>query len=129
MKNLKILFFILLISPLVFSQNVKSPEEKAIKQIDIYAKKLKLSEEQKKQFLTIQTGINQKVEGIRISKMNEDEKRSSLISIRQARLSMLEPILNDEQKKKMAAFDKKKKNKAKKKRANRKKKERKEEKK
>lgn len=129
MKNLKILFFILLISPLVFSQNEKSPEEKAIKQTDIYAKKLKLSEEQKKQFLTIQTGINQKVEGIRISKMNEDEKRSSLISIRQARLSMLEPILNDEQKKKMAAFDKKKKNKAKKKRANRKKKERKEEKK
>ena len=86
MKNLKILFFILFISPLVFSQNVKSPEEKAIKQTDIYAKKLKLSEEQKKQFLTIQTGINQKVEGIRISKMNEDEKRSSLISIRQARL-------------------------------------------
>lgn len=129
MKNLKILFFILLISPLVFSQNEKSPEEKAIKQTDIYAKKLKLSEEQKKQFLTIQTGINQKVEGIRISKMNEDEKRSSLISIRQARLSMLEPILNDEQKKKMAAFNKKKKNKAKKKRANRKKKERKEEKK
>ena len=129
MKNLKILFFILLISPLVFSQNEKSPEEKAIKQTDIYAKKLKLSEEQKKQFLTIQTGINQKVEGIRISKMNEDEKRSSLISIRQARLSMLEPILNDEQMKKMAAFDKKKKNKAKKKRANRKKKERKEEKK
>ena len=129
MKNLKILFFILLISPLVFSQNEKSPEEKAIKQTDIYAKKLKLSEEQKKQFLTIQTGINQKVEGIRISKMNEDEKRSSLISIRQARLSMLEPILNDEQKKKMAAFKKKKKNKAKKKIANRKKKERKEEKK
>jgi hypothetical protein len=129
MKNLKILFFILFISPLVFSQNVKSPEEKAIKQTDIYAKKLKLSEEQKKQFLTIQTGINQKVEGIRISKMNEDEKRSSLISIRQARLSMLEPILNDEQKKKMAAFNKKKKNKAKKKIANRKKKERKEEKK
>jgi hypothetical protein len=88
---------------------VKSPEEKAIKQTDIYAKKLKLSEEQKKQFLTIQTGINQKVEGIRISKMNEDEKRSSLISIRQARLSMLEPILNDEQKKKMAAFNKKRK--------------------
>ena len=129
MKNLKILFFILLISPLVFSQNEKSPEEKAIKQTEIYAKKLKLSDEQKKQFLTIQTGINQKVEGIRISKMNEDEKRSSLISIRQARLSMLEPILNDEQKKKMAAFNKKKKNKAKKKRANRKKKERKEEKK
>ena len=129
MKNLKILFFILLISPLVFSQNEKSPEEKAIKQTDIYAKKLKLSDEQKKQFLTIQTGINQKVEGIRISKMNEDEKRSSLISIRQARLSMLEPILNDEQKKKMAAFNKKKKNKAKKKIANRKKKERKEEKK
>jgi hypothetical protein len=129
MKNLKILFFILLISPLVFSQNEKSPEEKAIKQTEIYAKKLKLSDEQKKQFLTIQTGINQKVEGIRISKMNEDEKRSSLISIRQARLSMLEPILNDEQKKKMAAFNKKKKNKAKKKIANRKKKERKEEKK
>ena len=129
MKNLKILFFILLISPLVFSQNEKSPEEKAIKQTEIYAKKLKLSDEQKKQFLTIQTGINQKVEGIRISKMNEDEKRSSLISIRQARLSMLDPILNDEQKKKMAAFDKKKKNKAKKKIANRKKKERKEEKK
>ena len=129
MKNLKILFFILFISPLVFSQNEKSPEEKAIKQTEIYAKKLKLSDEQKKQFLTIQTGINQKVEGIRISKMNEDEKRSSLISIRQARLSMLEPILNDEQKKKMAAFNKKKKNKAKKKIANRKKKERKEEKK
>ena len=129
MNHIKILFFILFISPLVFSQNEKSPEEKAIKQTDIYAKKLKLSDEQKKQFLTIQTGINQKVEGIRISKMNEDEKRSSLISIRQARLSMLEPILNDEQKKKMAAYNKKKKNKAKKKIANRKKKERKEEKK
>jgi hypothetical protein len=129
MKNLKILFFILLISPLVFSQNEKSPEERAVMQTERFAKELKLSEEQKGQFLIIQTGINQKVEGIRISKMNEDEKRSSLISIRQARLSMLEPILNDEQKKKMAAFNKKKKNKAKKKIANRKKKERKEEKK
>ena len=129
MKSLKILFITLFISSFVFSQKDKTPEEKAIKQTEIYAKKLKLSDEQKKQFLTIQTGINQKVEGIRISKMNEDEKRSSLISIRQARLSMLEPILNDEQKKKMAAFNKKKKNKAKKKRANRKKKERKEEKK
>ena len=129
MKNLKILFFILLISPLVFSQNEKSPEERAVMQTERFAKELKLSEEQKGQFLIIQTGINQKVEGIRISKMNEDEKRSSLISIRQARLSMLEPILNDEQKKKMAAYNKKKKNKAKKKIANRKKKERKEEKK
>ena len=129
MKSLKILFITLFISSFVFSQKDKTPEEKAIKQTEIYAKKLKLSDEQKKQFLTIKTGINQKVEGIRISKMNEDEKRSSLISIRQARLSMLEPILNDEQKKKMAAFNKKKKNKAKKKIANRKKKERKEEKK
>ena len=95
MKSLKILFITLFISSFVFSQKDKTPEEKAIKQTEIYAKKLKLSDEQKKQFLTIQTGINQKVEGIRISKMNEDEKRSSLISIRQARLSMLEPILND----------------------------------
>ena len=129
MNHIKILFFILFISPLVFSQNEKSPEERAVMQTERFAKELKLSEQQKGQFLIIQTGINQKLEGIRISKMNEDEKRSSLISIRQARLSMLEPILNDEQKKKMAAFDKKKKNKAKKKRANRKKKERKEEKK
>jgi hypothetical protein len=129
MNHIKILFFILFISPLVFSQNEKSPEERAVMQTERFAKELKLSEEQKGQFLIIQTGINQKLEGIRISKMNEDEKRSSLISIRQARLSMLEPILNDEQMKKMAAFDKKKKNKAKKKRANRKKKERKEEKK
>ena len=70
MKNLKILFLILLISPLVVSQNEKSPEERAVMQTERFAKELKLSEEQKGQFLIIQTGINQKLEGIRISKMN-----------------------------------------------------------
>ena len=115
MKNLKILFYLLLISPLVFSQNKKSPEERAVIQTERFANELKLSEEQKGQFLIIQTGINQKLEGIRISKMNEDEKRNALNSIREARTSMLQAILNDEQKQKMTTLDEKQKRKAQKK--------------
>ena len=107
MKNLKILFFILLISPLVFSQNKKSPEERAVIQTERFAKEFKLSKEQKGQFLIIQTGINQKLEGIRSSKMNEEEKKNSINSIREARTSMLQAILNDEQKQKMTALDEK----------------------
>jgi len=129
MKNLKILFFILFISPLVFSQNEKSPEERAVMQTERFAKELKLSEEQKGQFLIIQTGINQKLEGIRISKMNEDEKRNALNLIREARTSMLQAILNDEQKQKMTVLDEKQKMNAQKKKKNRKKKERKDKKK
>ena len=129
MNHIKILFFILLISPLVFSQNKKTPEEKATMQTERFAKELKLSEEQKGQFLIIQTGINQKLEGIRISKMNEDEKRNALNSIREARTSMLQAILNDEQKQKMTVLDEKQKMNAQKKKKNRKKKERKDKKK
>ena len=129
MKNLKILFFILFISPLVFSQNKKTPEEKAVMQTERFAKELKLSEEQKGQFLIIQTGINQKLEGIRSSKMNEEEKKNSINSIREARTSMLQAILNDEQKQKMTALDEKQKMNAQKKKKNRKKKERKDKKK
>jgi hypothetical protein len=125
MKNLKILFFILLISPLVFSQNKKTPEEKATMQTERFAKELKLSEEQKGQFLIIQTGINQKLEGIRSSKMSEEEKKNSINSIREARTSMLQAILNDKQKQKMTALDEKQKMNAQKKERNRKKKERK----
>ena len=121
MKNLKILFLILLISPLVFSQNKKSPEERAVIQTERFAKELKLSEEQKGQFLIIQTGINQKLEGIRSSKMNEEEKKNSINSIREARTSMLQAILNDEQKQKMTSLDEKQKKKIKKKERNRKK--------
>ena len=115
----------LFFSPLVFSQNKKTPEEKATMQTERFAKELKLSEEQKGQFLIIQTGINQKLEGIRISKMNEDEKKNSINSIREARTSMLQAILNDEQKQKMTALDEKQKMNAQKKERNRKKKERK----
>ena len=129
MKNLKILFLILLISPLVFSQNKKSPEERAVIQTERFAKELKLSEEQKGQFLIIQTGINQKLEGIRTSKMNEEEKKNSINSIRDARTSMLQAILNDEQKQKMTALEDKQKMNAQKKKKNRKKKERKDKKK
>ena len=129
MKNLKILFFILLISPLVFSQNKKSPEERAVIQTERFAKELKLSKEQKGQFLIIQTGINQKLEGIRSSKMNEEEKKNSINSIREARTSMLQAILNDEQKQKMTLLDEKQKMNAQKKKKNRKKKERKDKKK
>ena len=129
MKNLKILFFILFISPLVFSQNEKSPEERAVIQTERFAKELKLSEEQKGQFLIIQTGINQKLEGIRISKMNEEEKKNSINSIREARTSMLQAILNDEQKQKMTLLDEKQKMNAQKKKKYRKKKERKDKKK
>lgn len=121
MKNLKILFFILFISPLVFSQNKKTPEERAVMQTERFAKELKLSEEQKGQFLIIQTGINQKLEGIRSSKMNEEEKKNSINSIREARTSMLQAILNDEQKQKMTSLDEKQKKKIKKKERNRKK--------
>ena len=115
MNHIKILFFILLISPLVFSQNEKSPEERAVMQTERFAKELKLSEEQKGQFLIIQTGINQKLEGIRISKMNEEEKKNSINSIREARISMINGILSDKQKQKMTALDKKHKRKAQKK--------------
>ena len=118
MKNLKILFFILFISPLVFSQNKKTPEERAVMQTERFAKELQLSAEQKAQFLTIQTGINQKLEGIRSSKMNEEEKKNSINSIREARTSMLQAILNDEQKQKMTTLDEKQKKKIKKKKKN-----------
>ena len=121
MKNLKILFLILLISPLVFSQNKKSPEERAVMQTERFAKELKLSEEQKGQFLIIQTGINQKLEGIRISKMNEEEKKNSINSIREARISMINGILSDKQKQKMTTLEEKQKRKIKKKERNRKK--------
>ena len=121
MKNLKILFFILLITPLVYSQNKKTPEERAVMQTERFAKELQLSAEQKAQFLTIQTGINQKLEGIRSSKMNEEEKKNSINSIREARTSMLQAILNDEQKQKMTTLDEKQKKKIKKKKKNRKK--------
>ena len=121
MNHLKILFFILFFSPLVFSQNKKTPEERAVIQTERFAKELKLSEEQKGQFLIIQTVINQKLEGIRISKMNEDEKKNSINSIREARTSMLQAILNDEQKQKMTALDEKQKMNAQKKERNRKK--------
>jgi len=121
MKNLKILFFILLISPLVFSQNKKTPEEKAIMQTERFAKELKLSKEQKGQFLIIQTGINQKLEGIRSSKMNEEEKKNSINSIREARISMINGILSDKQKQKMTTLEEKQKRKIKKKERNRKK--------
>ena len=115
MNHIKILFFILFISPLVFSQNEKSPEERAVMQTERFAKELKLSEEQKGQFLIIQTGINQKLEGIRSSKMNEEEKKNSINSIREARISMINGILSDKQKQKMTALDKKHKRKAQKK--------------
>ena len=121
MKNLKILFFILLITPLVYSQNKKTPEERAVMQTERFAKELQLSAEQKAQFLTIQTGINQKLEGIRSSKMNEEEKKNSINSIREARTSMLQAILNDEQKQKMTTLDENQKKKIKKKKKNRKK--------
>ena len=121
MKNLKILFFILLITPLVYSQNKKTPEERAVMQTERFAKELQLSAEQKAQFLTIQTGINQKLEGIRSSKMNEEEKKNSINSIREARTSMLQAILNDEQKQKMTSLEEKQKRKIKKKERNRKK--------
>jgi hypothetical protein len=129
MNHIKILFFILFISPLVFSQNEKSPEERAVMQTERFAKELLLSAEQKAQFLTIQTGINQKLEGIRSSKMNEEEKKNSINSIRDARTSMLQAILNDEQKQKMTLLDEKQKMNAQKKKKNRKKKERKDKKK
>ena len=122
MNHLKILFISLFLSSLVFSQNEKSPEERAVMQTERFAKQLELSEEQKAQFLTIQTGINKKIEEIRISKMNEDEKRNALNSIREARTSMLKAILNDEQKQKMTALDEKQKMNAQKKKKNRKKK-------
>ena len=121
MNHLKILFISLFLSSLVFSQNEKSPEERAVMQTERFAKELKLSEEQKGQFLIIQTGINQKLEGIRSSKMNEEEKKNSINSIREARTSMLQAILNDEQKQKMTSLDEKQKKKIKKKERNRKK--------
>ena len=107
MNHLKILFISLFLSSLVFSQNEKSPEERAVMQTERFAKELQLSAEQKAQFLTIQTGINQKLEGIRSSKMNEEEKKNSINSIRDARTSMLQAILNDEQKQKMTLLDEK----------------------
>ena len=129
MNHLKILFISLFLSSLVFSQNEKSPEERAVMQTDRFAKELQLSAEQKAQFLTIQTGINQKLEGIRSSKMNEEEKKNSINSIRDARTSMLQAILNDEKKQKMTLLDEKQKMNAQKKKKNRKKKERKDKKK
>jgi hypothetical protein len=122
MNHLKILFISFFLSSLVLSQNDKSPEERAVMQTERFAKELQLSADQKAQFLTIQTGINQKIDGIRISKMNEDEKRNALNSIREGRTSMLQAILNDEQKQKMTALDEKQKMNAQKKKKNRKKK-------
>lgn len=121
MNHLKILFISLFLSSLVFSQNKKSPEERAVMQTERFAKELKLSEEQKGQFLIIQTGINQKLEGIRSSKMNEEEKKNSINSIREARISMINGILSDKQKQKMTSLEEKQKRKIKKKERNRKK--------
>lgn len=121
MNHLKILFISLFLSSLVFAQNEKSPEERAVIQTERFAKELKLSEEQKGQFLIIQTGINQKLEGIRISKMNEEEKKNSINSIREARISMINGILSDKQKQKMTSLEEKQKRKIKKKERNRKK--------
>lgn len=121
MNHLKILFISLFLSSLVFSQNEKSPEERAVIQTERFAKELKLSEEQKGQFLIIQTGINQKLEGIRSSKMNEEEKKNSINSIREARISMINGILSDKQKQKMTSLEEKQKRKIKKKERNRKK--------
>ncbi len=121
MNHLKILFISLFLSSLVFSQNEKSPEERAVIQTERFAKELKLSEEQKGQFLIIQTGINQKLEGIRSSKMNEEEKKNSINSIREARISMINGILSDKQKQKMTILDEKQKMNAQKKKKNRKK--------
>lgn len=106
MTSLKILFVTLFFTSLGFSQNKKSPEESAVIQTERFAKELKLNEDQKGQFLIIQTGINQKIEGIRSSKMNEDEKQNALLAIREARISMLQTILTDKQKRKMIAFEK-----------------------
>ena len=123
MKNLKILFFSLFISSIsiVFSQNEMSPEDRAVIKTERYAKELKLSEEQKGKFLIIETGINQKLEGIRSSKMNEEEKKNSINSIREARISMINGILSDKQKQKMSSLEEKQKRKIKKKERNRKK--------
>ena len=121
MNHLKILFISIFLSSLVFSQNEKSPEERAVMQTERFAKELKLSEEQKGQFLIIQTGINQKLEGIRSSKMNEEEKKNSINSIREARISMINSILSDKQKQKMTNLEEKQKRKIKKKERNRKK--------
>lgn len=107
MTSLKILFVTLFFTSLGFSQNKKSPEERAVIQTERFAKELKLSEEQKGQFLIIQTGINQKLEGIRISKMNEEEKKNSINSIREARISMINTILSDKQKQKMTTLEEK----------------------
>ncbi len=115
MKTLNLLLVFLFIHSLIFSQKEKSPEERAIAQTQKFAKELNLSEEQKSKLLTIQTGINQKLEGIRISKMNEEEKKNSINSIRNARKSMINDILNDEQKLKLAALEEKQKKKANKK--------------
>ena len=115
MKTLNLLLVFLFIHSLIFSQKEKSPEERATAQTQKFAKELNLSEEQKSKFLTIQTGINQKLEGIRISKMNEEEKKNSINSIRNARKSMINDILNDEQKLKLAALEEKQKKKANKK--------------
>ena len=115
MKNLKILFFSLFISSLVFSQNEMSPKDRAVIKTERYAKELKLNEEQKGKFLIIETGINQKLEVIRSSKMNEDEKKNIMNSIREARISMINGILTDKQIKKMIVIEKKLKMKAKKK--------------
>ena len=121
MNHLKILFISLFLSSFAFSQNEKSPEERAVIQTERFAKELKLSEEQKGQFLIIQTGINQKLEEIRISKMNEEEKKNSINSIREARISMINGILSDKQKQKMTTLEEKQKRKIKKKERNRKK--------
>ena len=128
MKTLNLLLVFLFIHSLIFSQKEKSPEERAIAQTQKFAKELNLSEEQKSKFLTIQTGINQKMEAIRISKMNEDEKRNAISSIRDARKSMINDILNDEQKLKLTALEEKQKKKAKKKKKIKKRKESKKEK-
>ena len=50
--------------------------------------------------------------------MNEEEKKNSINSIREARPSMLQAILNDEQKQKMTTLDEKQKKKIKKKKKN-----------
>ncbi|MBM3455446.1 MAG: hypothetical protein FJX80_09895 [Bacteroidetes bacterium] len=97
MKNLTALFFGVLISGSILAQTEKSASERAKNQTKKMTEELKLSTEQQSRIYEINLGINQKIDGVKTSKLSEEEKRKALNHNNQARKEMIEGVLTAEQ--------------------------------
>jgi len=102
MKNLTALFFGVLISGSILAQTEKSASERAKNQTKKMTEELKLSTEQQSRIYEINLGINQKIDGVKTSKLSEEEKRKALNHNNQARKEMIKGVLTAEQNEVMA---------------------------